>query len=323
MVVDPDAVTVVRAAAFLAERFGDGVADVGHLGTGEWSKAFAFRQAGDEWVIRFGALREDFDKDQRATRFNGPGLPVPRVPEVGAAETVGQVGREIGGYYAISQRLHGTYIDHADAEQMRALLPSLFGALDAMRLADISDTAGYGIWDGDGAAPYSSWPAYLLDVEADHPSLRTHGWRERLAGSPTGSGLFNEAFRTLRSLAAALPEDRHLIHSDLLHFNVLVAGDKITGVLDWGCGMYGDFLYDLAWVCFWAPWSPAWDGIDFEAEALRHYEQIGLTVPAFKERLRACQIHIGLGGQAYQAFTGRWDDVAATARRTLEIARLT
>jgi hypothetical protein len=44
-------------------------------------------------------------------------------------------------------------------------------------------------------------------------------------------------------------------------------------------------------------------------------------VPAFKERLRACMIHIGLDGQSYQAFVGRWDDVAETARWTLEIAR--
>src|SRR4051794_23549438 len=71
--VDPDAVNVARAAAFLSERFGADVAEVAHLGTGAWSKAFGFRHAADELVVRFGAQREDFDKDQRATRFDGPG----------------------------------------------------------------------------------------------------------------------------------------------------------------------------------------------------------------------------------------------------------
>ncbi len=30
----------------------------------------------------------------------------------------------------------------------------------------------------------------------------------------------------------------------------------------WGtalAGMYGDFLYDPAWFCFWQPWYPAWE----------------------------------------------------------------
>ena len=31
----------------------------------------------------------------------------------------------------------------------------------------------------------------------------------------------------------------NLIHSDLLHINVLVEADRITGVVDWGWGMAG------------------------------------------------------------------------------------
>ena len=322
--VDPEAVSVDCAAAFLTERFGgDGaeVTDVTHLGTGAWSKAFAFRHATDELVIRFGAQRDDFDKDLRAARFNGPGLPVPRVLEVGESDAVGPTGREIGGYYAISQRLHGTYIDDVDADQLRSLLPSLFGALDAMRLADISDTIGYGMWGADGSAPFSSWREFLLHAAVDDPSRRISGWRERLAGCPTGIGPFEEAYGVLRATHGRSPRARHLIHSDLLHWNVLVTGDQITGVFDWGCGMYGDFLYDLAWCCFWAPWYPTWNSISFEEEAVKHFARIGLDMPAFKERLRACMIHIGLDGQSYQAFVGRWDDVAETARWTLEIAR--
>ena len=49
-------------------------------------------------------------------------------------------------------------------------------------------------------------------------------------------------------------QERHLIHSDLLNYNVLVADGRISAVIDWGCAMYGDFLYDLAWFEFWAPW---------------------------------------------------------------------
>ena len=304
-------VDLVRVQAFLATRFGSDGGDVAQLGMGVWSQAFAFRRAGRDYVIRFGAHQEDFAKDRLAARYAGPALPIPRVVELGVA---------FGGYYAISERIFGGYLDDLDETQMRALLPSLFAALDAARLADLSGTTGYGAWGADGTAPYPSWRAALLDVANDRPADRTHGWRERLVASPVGVGPFEEAYRHLRALADRVPEERHLIHSDLRHYNVLVEGDRVTGVLDWGCGMYGDFVYDLAWLCFWQPWYPAWQRIDFRVEAMRHHAAIGLDVPHFEERLCCCQIHIGLAGQAYMAYAGNWADLPDTARHTLDVA---
>jgi hygromycin-B 4-O-kinase len=203
---------------------------------------------------------------------------------------------------------------------MRALLPSLFAALDAARLAALSGTTGYGSWGSNGSAPYPSWRAALLDVGNDRLLDRIHGWRERLAASSVGIRPFEEAYAHLQALAEHVPKERCLIHSDLLHYNVLVQDNRITGVLDWGCGMYGDFLYDLAWLCFWQPWYPAWQDIDFREEARCHYTAIGLDVPHFEERLRCCQIHIGLAGQAYMAYAGNWTDLHDTAQRTLDVA---
>ena len=60
--------------------------------------------------------------------------------------------------------------------------------------------------------------------------------------------------------------------------------------------------------------------IDFVAEARLHFAEIGHDVPEFDDRLRACQIYIGLDGQAYQARFGLLADLERTARRTLEIA---
>jgi hygromycin-B 4-O-kinase len=306
VIVDP-----VRVEAFLATQFGSDGGDVVPLGSGVWSKAFAFRRLGRDYVIRFGALQEDFGKDRLAARYASPALPIPRVVEMGEG---------FGGYYAISERLFGGYLDDVDGTQMRALLPSLFAALDMARLADLSGTTGYGAWDAGGTAPYPNWRAALLDVAHDRPADRIHGWRERLTASPVGMGPFEEAYQHLLALADCAPVERHLIHSDLLHYNVLVKADRVTGVLDWGCAMYGDFLYDLAWLCFWRPWYPAWQRIDFQAEAMRHYTAIGLDVSHFEERLCCCQIHIGLAGQAYMAYAGNWTDLQDTAQHTLDVA---
>ena len=304
-------IDVARVEAFLATRFGSDVSDIAPLGAGVWSQAFAFRQAGRDYVLRLGAHQEDFAKDRLAARYACPALPIPRVVALGAA---------CGGYYAIAERVFGGYLDDVDETQMRALRPALFAALDATRRADLAGTTGYGLWGADGTAPYPSWRAALLAVATDQPATRTHGWRARLAASSVGLGPFEAAYGHLQALADRVPEVRHLIHSDLLHYNVLVEADRVTGVLDWGCGMYGDFLYDLAWLCFWQPWYPAWQRIDFREEAMRHYAAIGLDVPDFGARLRCCQIHIGLAGQAYMAYAGNWTDLQDTARRTLDVA---
>lgn len=308
----PESVNAAQAQAFLISRFGPGIRDVARIGYGEWSQAYAYRHDDGEYVARFGLFAEDFTKDRRAAQYGSPALPIPMVSEIGAA---------FGGAYAISERAFGGFIDDLDGAGMRAVLPSLFAALDAARQVDLTATEGYGGWDADGVAPRESWRAALLAVADDESADRIVGWRERMTRSAVANRAFQEGLDRLHSLLPYVSEDRHLIHSDLLHFNVLVAGDRISAVVDWGCSLYGDFLYDIAWIVFWAPWYPAWRGIDFKGESARHFREIGLDVPHFEERLRCYQLHIGLDSLKYNAFKQRWDELDSVARQVLAVAR--
>src|SRR5579875_507758 len=123
-----------EAAQFLASRFDGQAGDITEIGRGEWSRAYAFRRAGGDYVIRFSAFDEDFCKDQWAARFNAQKLPVPEVLEIGSA---------FSGFYAISRRAFGRPIDDLDEGEMRRQLPALLALLDALRDADVGDTKGY------------------------------------------------------------------------------------------------------------------------------------------------------------------------------------
>jgi len=296
---------------FLTSYFGTRPVDLARVSHGEWSRAFTFRIADKHLVARFSALDEDFRKDQRATAYASGGLPIPKILDVGQA---------LGGFYAISERAHGEFIDTLDAAGMRRLLPSLFATLDAAREVDVSDSHGFGIWGADCNAPHATWRAALLDIGVDARGKRTYGWRSRMAGSGTGCGTFDAAMARLEAQLDECPESRHLVHSDLLNYNALTAKDRVTAVIDWGSSLYGDFVFDIAWFTFWQkPWYPAWRSIDFAAEARRHYAAIGLDVPDFDARLRCCELYIAMDGMAYQAYKGSWSNLETTARRTLEL----
>jgi hygromycin-B 4-O-kinase len=302
-------VEVVRL--FLAERFGDDVRNVSYLASGEWSRCFAFRLGDSDKVVRFGLHLEDFEKDRLAAARASPGLPIPAVMEIGTYAD---------GFYAVSDRIFGVPLHTLDPDGWRTVLPSVLSTLDAVREADISGTSGFGLCGADGGGSHQTWHDYLLSAGEDARGRRIDGWRRRLKDSPIGASAFEESLGVLRDLAGYCPETRHLIHCDL-QLNMFVSGSRVTGLIDWGCSLFGDFLYDHAYLAYWDFWYPATAGIDFAAESAKHLKSVGADLENFEQRMRCYRIHIGLEGQAYTAFVGRWDELAVITDRTLAIAR--
>ena len=300
-----------EAAWFLAARYAGQARDVAELGGGDWSRAFSFRLDGRDLVARFGHHGEDFARDQQAMALCGPDLPVPRVLETGSA---------LGGAYAISERCFGVFLESLDAARWYRLLPALLRGLDALRDAP---ALGAGRRAGSaGPARAGSWREQLKAELEDRPGQRVSGWRAVLARSAELDSLFTAGERTLNGLLDACPEIHHVLHRDLLNRNVLVAADgsRLTAVFDWGCYGLGDFLYEVAWFTFWAPWHAGLAAIDFRSAILRHYQAGGLDVPRFDERLRCYELHVGLTHLAYCTFTGDpGRHLPSIARRTREI----
>lgn len=296
-----------RIETFLNAHLPGGIRDLAPIGHGDWSQAFSFQHDGRALVARFGEFGEDYAKDRYATRFASSHLPVPQVQEIG---------RALGRYFCISERAYGVMLESLDAEGWRRMVSAVLQLFDTLRTADVSATSGFGGWDAQGQAGSGSWKANLLGV--DQENERVHGWHTAMAESPTGSGPYTEVMDYFQANLSLCPEIRHLLHTDLLHYNVLVADNRINAVVDWGNARYGDFLYELANFTFYAPWYPAMEGIDWEVEVRNHFEEIGLYVPNFEVRLRCYEAHIGLENMAYNAFTRNWTELAATATRTLE-----
>ena len=300
--------TDAEAHRFIASHFGAAATDVRFLGAGDWSRAYSIALDGREAVIRFGDHVEDFRKDQAMARHSSATLPVPAVIEIG---TTGD------GFFAVSERASGELLDSLDEAGMRATLPGLLTAMDTLRHIDATGTAGYGIWAPDGTGPAASWAQALLGVNRE--TARVPGWRAALAASPVGMRTFDLAYARLRELAEDLPDERHIVHGDLLNRNVLVRGSRITAVIDWGNALYGDWLYDAAWLIYCWPLFPQWQGIDIATELEEHWRRHGCLAPGLHRRLQAYLLHIGLGAMAYNAYRGRWDYLARFTSQTSDL----
>lgn len=298
-------VTLEQARDFLSQQLESDPASVTLLGEGAWSRCFGYLHEGQALAIRFGKHVEDFEKDQIAARFATAALPVPEVHDIGEA---------FDGYYAISTQAHGTPLEQLAPQAWLATIPAIVAALEALRLADISDTTGYGGWGVDRDGANATWSDRLLAVDTDVPAMRTHGWRAKLATSPEGDAAFEWGYDLLRQVARDdMP--RALLHCDLINRNVLAEPGQINGVFDWGCSVYGDHLYELAWFEFWAPWYPEHDFDALRRGLEEHWQSIGYTPHHQAERLTACYLHIGLDHLAYNAIIGDWATLLETAAR--------
>ena len=117
-------------------------------------------------------------KDRIVATYSSQRVPIPRIGEIGPYKN---------GFFALSERAYGNFLDQLDENAMRAVLPNLLATFDAIKEIELSTTRGFGLWDARGIAPHAIWQEALLDVVNDRPEKRTYGWRKSLEASPRKS----------------------------------------------------------------------------------------------------------------------------------------
>jgi hygromycin-B 4-O-kinase len=306
---DPSKQDVTEVQTFLADHLGIASSKLELVGQGAWSKCFGFLQGDEHLVIRYGQHVDDFYKDELAYQYFQEALPIPKVFEIGQIER---------GYYAISARAYGVPLESLGSKEWLATTVSLAAALEAMRTAKIASRTGYGGWGIQEQGEFKRWSDYLLAVATDSPSQRTYGWKTKLANYPE-EAIFHWGYELLKQVADD-SAPRSLLHSDLINRNVLVKDQQLSGVFDWGCSLYGDHLYDLAWLEFWSPWYPEMNLTPLKQELERLWFGSGYSPKNIKARLVASHLHIGLSHLAYNAYLANPKDLSATAKRMQALA---
>ena len=267
------------------------------------TQILAFRTDGQDYVIRFAQhMGANLDKEVYLyKRITSPLIPIPRIFHVGRLENL---------HYAISQYVPGQAIHTLPFGQYKQLLPSLMETLHAIHQVDIRDTDGYGVISDTGTGLYPSWRRFLEKVREEEPEWDFYGkWHILFEQTFLERDAFNNLYAKMEHFLDFCPEERFLVHGNYGFSNILVFEGHITGVLDWYDSKYGDFLFDIARIDYFAP------EVHFAERFQRFYEQRGIVVAHYTERLRCYQCYTAMDALRFYAKVNDYDSYKWTKKR--------
>lgn len=299
-----DKTTVLR---LLQQHFGNDVSQLQEIHGGWLARTYGFHADGRARILRLvtANLSQTLAKEIYVYRqFAAPQIPIPPIRYTGTLGTL---------HYAISDRMPGTPSDQlAKAEYERAI-PAIMGTLDAIHRQDVSDTAGYGLFDSQGAGQWPSWRAYLASIREEEDETDFYGrWHVLFETTFLEHDFWFRLYDQMVRLLPFCPEERYLLHGDYGYNNLLIADGRVTAVLDWGDARYGDPLFDVQWLASWlGPW-------DFPGRFRAYYRETGRSMPDYEERSQCYMAYIALDGLRFFAKANNYQAYQQVKHRIID-----
>ena len=171
-------------------------------------------------------------------------IPIPKVIEHG----IFKESKQDKFIYSIVEKASGEFVHLAFEEIRQRVDEALIDVLYHIHSIDISETQGYGNWDEWSKAKNQSMGEHILDV-IEKQKVFTN---ERLSNGIFEKELYERGKTKITELVEYCPSKRWLVHADYGYDNVLADKEgNITAVYDWEHSLFGDFVYDIAWLDFW------------------------------------------------------------------------
>jgi hygromycin-B 4-O-kinase len=284
-------IDIPKVESFLSQKYPGGVSNLEFIKGGEVAQAFSFETGSEKYILRISSHGTDgFEKDKFAhEHFNTESLPIPEILEIGTVDDKH--------HFAISKKAEGKTLYAFSDKEFAELAPESLIILDRIHKINIEGTTGYGYWSIEGKGQHNSW----RDVIKNAGTEGSRKWEDLFANTFMEKDLYEKLYAKLQDLSRYCPEERYLFHGDYGYDNVLSDGKKITGVIDWSESRYGDFLYDAAWMMFWP--SP----YDLEPLFREHYDNSGMLIRNYDERIMCYQIFIALNSLGFYAESNQKD----------------
>lgn len=300
--IDKDEVLI-----FLNDIYPNQISNLEFISGGEGSQAFSFSADNEEYVIRVNRHSSDgFKKDEYAfLHFSSRGIPIPEISKIGQMNN--------GYYFCISKKIDAKLMKEFPQEEIYQMLPNMFNTLDLIHSLDVQNTVGYGKWKANAGAKSTTWKEFLLEV--DMYAVGRDGRPNLFETSFLEKDVWENIHARFLELLQYCPEEKYLAHGDFGFDNLFIKDGKVAGVIDWEHSLYGDFLYDIAWLSFWS------NGIDYETEYQKYIASINKDVPNLRERILCYKLCCGLGSLSFYAYSGQKDKYERSKEKLLELLK--
>jgi hygromycin-B 4-O-kinase len=289
--------------SLLKDSFDHQIEELTSIQEGLVEQTFSFRVDGDLYNLRLitSSIEVSYQKEAFISRnFSSPSIPIPPVIKFGQ---IGDI------YYLISKKLPGRSLGSISPTEYEEALPDIIQTLFAIHQSDVSKWQGYGWIDDDGRGMYPSWKSFIAKIIEEERSDGFYGkWHHMFQTTFLERDFFETVYKYMVRLLDFCPEKRFLVHGMYGYNNILVQSGKVLAVLNWVDSTYGDFVYDIAWIDFWAHNS------GLPEFFLEYYSSKGINILNFQERISCYKCYIGLDALRFFAKTNNPDTYGAAYR---------
>lgn len=288
----------------LRENFQQPIHKLDSVQGGMIAQALSFQVNDKEYILRFktNAMEATYKKEAFIyQQFASTIIPVAPILKIGWFENL---------FYAISEKMPGKGLSFLSEEEYKQVVPSIMETLFAIHQTDVQKWRGYGWLNDEGIGMFPSWKNFIANVIEEERSEGFYGkWHILFQTTFLERGFFDKVYKQMLKLLEKCPEERYLVHGGYGYNNVLAQESHVTAVLDWIDAMYGDFVYDIAYLHQWPPYE-----IDFSKLLYQYYTEKGVSIPNYRERLMCYQFYIGLDGMRFFAKTNNQEAYQAVCQ---------
>jgi hygromycin-B 4-O-kinase len=279
--------------ALLRENFDLPIQELTPVQGGLVAQTLSFRVNEKEYILRFTSSSMDASYQKEAfiyKHFSSPDIPIPSILKVG------RLGKS---YYAIFQKMPGRELDSLSQAEYQQALPSIIQTLHSIHQVNVQEWCDFGWLDDHGMGMFPSWEGFIAKIiEEERPDGFYGKWHNLFSSTFLERDFFETVYKQMLRLLEYCPEERHLVHGGYGYKNVLAQEGKVTAVSGWFDAMYGDFVYDIAWIDSWPP-----HGIDYGELCHQYYAGKGIPLPNYRERMTCYKLYSGLDGLRFFAKT--------------------
>lgn len=291
---------------FLKEKFFLQASTPNFIAGGESSQAFDFSVQGKDYIVRFNKKVEGFEKDRYAhNNFSELGVLVPKTLDVGKLEG--------GFYYSITEKSPGLLLKKIKKSERRSFLPNILDTLGVINSMDISRMSGFGKFNAFGEAPFQTYQEFLKDLNTRVANFFIMETKNVLLEKEIFMHLLEEYNKYIEYCL----ETRCLVHGDFSSDNMTIMNKQVAGVFDWEHAMYGDFMYDIAWLIFWDEMKGG-DKIGYSEIIFAYCRSKKYDLKNYKERLWLHQLYIGIDALMFYV-TSRQGEKYRKVKEFLEV----